>query len=119
MNHEFCMKCGHKQLFVAQKPKFCSACGSLFNPVSASVSEPEEELESSSSISHINLNSLKSSIKYETRGSALSLDSLWSDPLDGKQIVKRPVPNLGNSQEVLEQSIRECSSSKIPKSVNE
>ncbi len=47
MIHEFCVKCGHKNLFESVKPKFCAGCGQPFN-VGAEVSEAtvaEEELD--------------------------------------------------------------------------
>ena len=62
MMHEFCVQCGHKNLFESVKPKFCAGCGRPFNVGGAIVSKanlPEEEvLEESDQMPQLNKDKL-------------------------------------------------------------
>ncbi len=58
MMHEFCVQCGHKNLFESVKPKFCAGCGQQFNVGGATVSRAnaseEEGLEESEQMPKLN-----------------------------------------------------------------
>jgi len=62
MMHEFCVQCGHKNLFESVKPKFCAGCGQPFNVggaiVSRANSSEEEVLEQSEQMPKLNKDKL-------------------------------------------------------------
>ena len=41
MNKEFCIQCGHKNIFEVSKPRFCAGCGNQFNTL-AKANSPKE-----------------------------------------------------------------------------
>lgn len=119
MNTEFCINCGHKNLFAATKPKFCAGCGKPFNVTSVAVSSQEEGGESKTNISSFDLKKLRASIKVESEQKKTSLDDLWSNPLSQDEVYLRADPNLPDPSVVLKQNQQDCAPAKQAKNVDE
>ena len=117
MNFEFCIKCGQKQTFLSSRPKFCSSCGSSFN--SEPVDSSGETTERGVSLASLDVNKLRSSIRYDVSKAKVSLDDLWSNPLSNNDIIKRAKPRLSSAQDVLADSMKECAPVRNAKEVNE
>ena len=125
MNKEFCIQCGHKNMFEVSKPKFCAGCGSPFN-TSAQISAPkkisqaktlnrfdeDEEDDDGTSFSDIDLSKLRNTIAYESYSNKVKLDDLWSNPAPRENIERKGF-NGPDGQELLNQTERECSTSKF------
>ena len=120
MNKEFCINCGHKNLFEVSKPKFCAGCGSPFNTSSASVSrrEVEEEEEREGPVS-FDLKKLRAGIMAETQASKVSLDDLWKDPAPKDPNSYRAPSNDPSGKEILRKTMQECSKAKAAKEIDE
>ena len=121
MNKEFCIQCGHKNMFEISKPKFCAGCGSPFN-TSAQISAPKKisqaktlnnfDEEDDVSFSDIDLSKLRNTIAYEVHSSKVKLDDLWSNPAPRENIERRGFSGP-EGQELLNQTEKECSTSKF------
>lgn len=122
MNKEFCINCGHKNVFEVSKPKFCAGCGTPFNTSMASApkqnhtQDEEEEYESKLSF---DLEKLRASIVAETSTSKKTLDDLWKDPAPRDPNLSRLPSNDPSGTEILKQSMKECARVTVAKEINE
>ena len=126
MNKEFCIQCGHKNMFEVSRPKFCAGCGSPFNTLAKTIpakkvseaksqsrfDDDDNEDEESMSFSQIDLSKLRNSIAYEGQNNKVKLDDLWSNPAPRENIERKGF-NGPDGQELLNQTERECSTSKF------
>ncbi len=120
MNKEFCMSCGHKNLFEINRPKFCAGCGSPLNTSLASItksnspskqsSDDEDSLEEFD-LESIDINAMRNGIQFEGLGRKVSLDDLWRSPApsDG---TRRPPAKGPEGKELLKVVQTECGPSK-------
>ncbi len=113
MNKLFCVSCGFKILYEVTKPKFCSHCGEKIGVISSASKkdEPEEESEL-----NVNLNKLKRDIVVEGNSDKTTLKEIWSSASPkGSSLppMERPASNDPVGQELLDQTVRECSSSRM------
>ena len=123
MNKEFCIQCGHKNVFDVARPKFCAGCGSAFNRVNATVSKVtkpivtktstvyEDEDEEQESY-NIDINRLKDTFACEMNSRKVSLDDLWSNPAPPEDFVRNSASGP-DGEELLKQIQRECSTSRM------
>lgn len=122
MNKEFCIHCGHKNVFDVARPKFCAGCGSPFNRTTAPVIkatapkvtktvtsyDDEEEQESYT----IDINRLKDTFACEMNSRKVSLDDLWSNPAPPENFIRNGASGP-EGEELLKQIQRECSTSRM------
>ena len=74
MNKEFCINCGHKNIFEVSKPKYCAGCGSPLSTSSVSKYKQVEEIEEEQYDSpSFDINKLKASIIAENNQSKKTL----------------------------------------------
>ncbi len=124
MNKEFCIQCGHKNMFEVSRPKFCAGCGSPFNTSAKAapakkISEAklrnhfdDEEEQDYVPFNQIDLSKLRNSIAYEGVNNKVKLDDLWSNPAPREDFERKGF-NGPEGQELLNQTERECSTSKF------
>ena len=121
MNKEFCIQCGHKNIFEVSKPRFCAGCGNQFNTLAKANSPKEisqaknfsdEEDDGGFMFSEIDFAKLKNTIAYEGVNNKVKLDDLWSNPAPRENIERRAF-NGPEGQELLNQTEKECSTSKF------
>lgn len=122
-NKEFCINCGHKNIFEVSRPKFCAGCGTSFNVSSSSISnaagDDDGERESNTPLK-INLAELRKSIHAETsKAPKVTLDNLWSDPAPRSEGNYRAGDNSPVGQELLKQVLQECKANKEPTNIDE
>jgi ribosomal protein L37E len=121
MNKEFCINCGHKNVFEVTKPKFCAGCGSPFNTSSKStyraieVQQEEEEIENIS----FDLQKLKASIIAENNNSKRTLDDLWKDPAPRDSNSRRSASSDPSGEEILKKTMTECARVKSATDIDE
>jgi hypothetical protein len=119
-NKEYCIHCGHKNIFESSRPKFCAGCGLSFNLAGSSNSSASDSEEEDSTPLKINLHALRKSIQVETpQAPKVTLDNLWSDPAPRSEGNFREGDDSPVGQALLKQVLNECMSSKEPKSVDE
>lgn len=120
MNKQFCIACGHKNLFEISKPKFCAGCGSPFNTSLASVKTvaAEEELaEHNESRVSYDLQKLKNTIISESSANKKTLDDLWKDPAPRSNQGREPsLDPSGN--EIIKKTMNECAMVKKAEEIN-
>lgn len=123
MNKEFCINCGHKNIFEVSKPKYCAGCGSPFNTSSASkykqveqVEQVEEEQYDSPSF---DINKLRASIIAENNQSKKTLDDLWKDPAPRDQNNRRAFSSDPSGEEILKRTMTECARVKSATDIDE
>lgn len=117
LNQEFCINCGSKNTFEVTRPKFCCGCGQPFNRTSkqsesSNVSPSNEETDELSKIRNLK-EELKGNATYKASYSSISLDELWSNPLNPAH--KSSIDRRGGhaeGQELLDQIAKECGSSR-------
>lgn len=127
MNHEFCMECGHKNLFEVSRPKFCAGCGKGLNShtsaskIKKTVSREEDEdtdEDGGFDVDSIDINKLRKSISFNVDNSKVSLDQLWSNPApnDG---YRRPDSESASGAELLKSFVKECAPVRSTKEIDE
>ncbi|MDB4314533.1 hypothetical protein N9955_00740 [bacterium] len=119
MNHEFCIKCGFKNLYEVSKPKFCSGCAEPLNStaIAAKVSVDEEPREVAGTI---DIQKLKASIKVQTEDkNKTTLDDLWKDPAPRSGGNFRNPSKDPTGKAILKQTEESCAPAKAPKDVDE
>jgi len=116
MNKVFCVSCGFKILYEVTKPKFCSGCG---ESVGGTSSAKKEDVEVGSELD-IDIEKLKKDIVVEKSDGATTLKSLWStaNAPSSDNIGSRRPSNDPEGQALLDQTIKDCSSSRT-KDINE
>jgi len=124
MNKEFCINCGHKNIFEVTKPKYCAGCGNPFNTSSTSryksVEVNEEEYEEEDrEVQSFNLEKLKASIIAENNQSKKTLDDLWKDPAPRENNNQRPFSSDPSGPEILKRTMSECAKVKSATDINE
>ena len=120
MNKEFCINCGHKNVFEVAKPKFCAGCGTPFNTTSAAISKRgviEEDNESP--LGYIDMAKLRASIVAETSKSKRSLDDLWKDPSPRDPNFYRDPSSDPSGNEIIKQTMIDCAPVKAAKEIDE
>ena len=119
MNKEFCINCGHKNLFEVSKPKFCAGCGSPFNTSSNQSIASEENENEISELKQFDINKLKSSIVFESRSSIKTLDDLWKDPAPRDNNTFRSPSSDPSGNEIIKRTMSECSPVKQAKEIGD
>jgi len=116
MNKVFCVSCGFKILYEVTKPKFCSSCG---EGVGGASSAKKEEVEEGSELD-IDIEKLKKDIIVEKSEGKTTLESLWStaNAPSSDEIEPRRPSDDPEGQALLDQTIKDCSSSRT-KDINE
>ena len=116
MNKIFCVSCGFKILYEVNKPKFCCNCGQGAGAISsASKEEKEEEVENDFDI---NLSELKKGIIIESDKDKTSIEDIWgsvtsSEATTPRGSFDRPESKDPNGKELLDKTIKDCSSSRM------
>lgn len=120
MNHEFCIQCGHKNIYQVTKPKFCAGCGQPFNTTLVSKSsqrEVEDDEEPEYVGGKFNIEKLRKTVAAQVEGNKVSLDDLWKDPQQSsynpRQASTDPEGNI-----LLKQIMTECKGVKEPVEIN-
>ena len=115
MNKVFCVSCGFKILYEVNKPKFCSNCGQSVGVVSKSSNKEEPEPEDSLDI---DIEKLKKGISIEKSKRATTLKEIWSSVTPSE--AQNPPESMSRAgfkgpdgQELLDQTIKDCSSSRM------
>jgi hypothetical protein len=116
MNKIFCVSCGFKILYEIKKPKFCSSCGTNVNSLNAST-ETRESDEPESDLSKVDINKLKSSVSVEYNSQKTNLQQLWGSVTPDEAVAppdkfSRPTFKGPQGQELLDQTIKDCGSSR-------
>jgi hypothetical protein len=115
MNKIFCVSCGFKILYEVTKPKFCPSCGNSLGSVSSAAKKEEGEEVSDLDI---DLNKLKRDIIVENDKRKTKIEDIWgsvtsseaNSPQDG---FSRPESKDPSGKELLDKTIRDCSSSRM------
>lgn len=115
MNKIFCVSCGFKILYEVTKPKFCPSCGEKIGSVSSKMKDKEVEEEVDLDI---NLSKLKRDIVVESNKGQTKVEDIWgsvtsseaNSPKDG---FSRPASKDPSGKELLDKTIRDCSSSRM------
>jgi ribosomal protein L37E len=115
MNKVFCVSCGHKILYEVAKPKFCSHCGEPIGNISSATKKEEKE---ETSDLDVNLNKLKRDIVVEGGSRGVNLKELWGsvtqeEASSGVDKFQRPASKDPSGQELLDKTIKDCSSSRM------
>ena len=112
MAHEYCMKCGGKNQYEVQPPKFCSACGISFNAgnsVQSKAASQEEEEEINEAY---DVRSLANDWVADTdRSQFPTLGELMTNPVQKGDYASRPSQFSDMTpQEVVQRTMSDCSS---------
>lgn len=126
MNHEFCMECGHKNLFEASKPKFCAGCGRPLNTFIASKAtrssfnkqEEDEERNENFGIESLDIEKLRKQIGIESFARKVSLDELWSSPAPADNH-RRPAVSSPMGEDLLKSIKNDCAPTRRAKDIDE
>ena len=115
MNKLFCVSCGSKILYEVNKPKFCSSCGEPIGSVSTSSKKPELEEESEL---NVDLNKLKKDITVESYSDKTTVEQIWGSVTSAEANMKRekfsrPASQDPDGKQLLDQTIKDCSSSQM------
>ena len=115
MNKIFCVSCGFKVLYQINKPKFCSSCGGGLGSISSAEKKGEEE---ETPDFDINLSKLKRDIVVENDDSKTKIEDIWgsvtsSETNRSKDSFSRPESKDPSGQELLDKTIKDCSSSRM------
>lgn len=120
MNKEFCINCGHKNVFEVSKPKFCAGCGTPFNTSSvASFKREEVEEDSVSPLESLDMEKLRASIIAESSKEKKSLDDLWRSPAPRDPNMHRSPSSDPSGKEIIKQTMNDCAPVKAAKEINE
>lgn len=120
MNKIFCVACGHKNIYEVTKPKFCAGCGEgIGGSTSASAAEKvsrpkmEVELGGEDEVGSFDLRKLRSQVVAESTSNKITLgDIMGSNSSDSADEFKRKASDLPDGQAILEQSKKDCGTSK-------
>jgi len=115
MNKLFCVSCGHKILYEVTKPKFCSSCGESIGGVSTASKKQEIEEESELDV---DLNKLKRDIIVESSNQKTTVEQIWGSVTSAeanaeREKFSRPASQDPDGKELLDQTIKDCSSSRM------
>ena len=115
MNKLFCVSCGFKILYEINKPKFCSSCGQSVNTLSSASKEQEVEEESEL---NVDLNKLKRDISVETYNDKTTVEQIWGSVTSAEASMERekfsrPASQDPDGKQLLDQTIKDCSSSQM------
>lgn len=131
MNKEFCIHCGHKNLYDVNKPKFCGGCGLGLNSMMAGTVSRSSNINTkdyldfddnkyaSPKIPRADLNKLKANIEI-IQPKKTSLDDLWRAPLNPSD--KAPFDKRGtdkNGKDLLNEIQKECAPVNRAVNINE
>lgn len=124
MNKEFCINCGHKNLFEVSKPKFCAGCGTAFNVLSSRASvnvqaQESEDQEENYQPRSFDINKLKKSVVFESKASVRTLDELWKDPAPRESNSFRAHSSDPSGREIIKKTMAECSPVKQVKEIGD
>ena len=122
MNKTFCQSCGQKNIYEITQPKFCAGCGAKIgggfsesakndvNQQKMDVSFSETDEVGSHSF---DLEKMRRGIVAEANTNGIKLgDIVGSSSSGGDDEFKRDASNLPDGEAILEQSKRDCGSSK-------
>jgi len=118
MNKIFCVACGHKNIYEITQPKFCAGCGEdIGGAVKSSVEKPKMEVDIESdhteTAGSFDLRKLRSQVIAESNSNKITLgDIMGSSSSDSTDEFKRKASDLPDGQDILEQSKRDCGTSK-------
>ena len=118
MNKLFCVSCGFKILYEISKPKFCSSCGKGLGTVTAKAQEEEESGEQGSSLD-VDIEKLKKDILVEGNSKKTTCQDIWgavtqAEAQQGLQSREsRPASKDAEGQALLDQIVKDCSSSRM------
>lgn len=120
MNKIFCSACGHKNIYEVTQPKFCAGCGSqiaggIGNSLAGvdKVSSPRMEVEVEDEVrSEFDLRKLRSQIVAESNNSVMKLGDIMGSSSSAGGDLKRDASNLPDGDALLEQSRKDCGTSK-------
>mgnify|MGYP001254316234 FL=1 len=125
---EFCMSCGAKFQYSLKKPNFCSSCGASMGGEENVASEPSSvnnvDVSEATVDSALNINISKleyeidSGPKNPTVGDIIAQGSNSSNN-GGSQKMSRPAPSYDPNEDIIKSTMKECSSSKQPKDLQE
>ena len=113
MAHQYCIRCGAKNIYESTKPKFCSGCGDPFNTTvskSTVIDEDFDETEESYDDKlHINTSSLRRGWKAQVDNVQRdTIRDLFSNPAPPSEKRTRPRPkSLGDN--AAQSTMAECS----------
>jgi hypothetical protein len=122
MNKVFCSSCGYKNLYEINQPKFCSGCGAgIGGGVSRSnLSDIKKgvgldvEIEKEEKFGSINLDKLRGQIEVEANSDKIKLgDIMGSSSIDDSEF-SREASKLPDGKALLDQTEKECSSTRKP-----
>ena len=116
MNKIFCVSCGFKILYEIKKPKFCSSCGTNMNSLNASTKTKESD-EPESDLTKVDISKLKESVSVDYESDKTNLKDLWGSVTSDEAIAppdkfSRPAFKGPEGQALLDQTIKECGSSR-------
>ena len=120
MNKVFCVSCGFKLFYEVNKPKFCSNCGLNINTLKASVKEEsksEGEFDLPPANIDVDVEQLKKSVAVEYDKEKQTLGSMWGSITTDEASAPpskfaRPKFQGPKGQELLDQTIKDCGSSR-------
>ena len=115
MNKLFCVSCGHKILYEITKPKFCSSCGESLDGLSTSSKKQETEEENELDV---DLNKLKKDIIVESSNQKTTIEQIWGSITSAeanteREKFSRPASKDPDGEELLNRTIKDCSSSRM------
>jgi|GEM_PF-3520700 len=112
MNKLFCVSCGFKILYEVTKPKFCSSCGENVSSISSGRVKEKEEGGPSP---NIDIEKLKRDVVIEKSSGKLDVKDLWANAASpmGDSIEKRAASKDPEGQQLLDQTIQDCASSRM------
>tara|TARA_R110001583_G_scaffold103163_13_gene250276 strand:- start:14151 stop:14516 length:366 start_codon:yes stop_codon:yes gene_type:complete len=115
MNKLFCVSCGHKILYEVTKPKFCSSCGQSLDGLSKA--SKEQDVEEGSELD-IDLDKLKRDIVVESSNQKTTVEQIWgsvtaAEAGSERERYSRAASKDPDGKELLDQTIKDCSSSRM------
>ena len=118
MNKVFCVSCGFKILYEISKPKFCSNCGDGLSLGSSAPTKEEEEVVGNNSLG-VDIEKLKKGISVEGSSKKTTCQDIWGgitqeEAREGlPERSNRPASKDPEGQALLDQIVKECSSSRM------
>ena len=119
MNKIFCVSCGHKNIYEATKPKFCSKCGQPVDGVGiAQANSQTIESEESIDVTNINLDKLRQSIVIEKK-QPLKIEEVMGTAEGNERPIKRRPSNLPDGKDIFLANQKDVAPSKGFKDIDE
>ena len=118
--HQFCIKCGVKNLYETNVPKFCSGCGKPFNRSDSSISQDSDEDDFQDPTPKIDKRSLAQDWGVQDYGRNSATIGTFGDlalnnPTPPQPRMARPESMAGlNGQDLVKTLVTQCS--KVTKS---